>query len=297
MAENSKIEWCDHTANFWWGCTKISDGCKNCYADTLSRRYGKAIWGPDADREMKIGVWSEVARWQKEAAAAGVRKRVFCQSMADFFEGPETAQNPDAYAKVVEARDKVLCEVIPDTPNLDWLILTKRPANIEKMIPFHWCSQFPENVWIGTSVEDQKTADKRIPELLKVPAVVRFLSCEPLLSQVCLEDEWLYPRFATDDPRYHRPDGRGVDWVIIGGESGPGARPFDIHWAKTLVRQCGEVGVACFVKQLGANPVRRSRFSEDIAGSPESNRIKLVDRKGGEIAEFPDDLQVREFPR
>lgn len=295
MGANTKIEWTayirpdgtsvpGHTFNPWRGCTKVSDGCKNCYAETLTHRWGLPVWGPTAGRVIAAeSAWRNPLSWDRKARAAGERHRVFCASLADVFEGNDTCKDKEAWADITGAR-MWLFQLIEETPNLDWLLLTKRPQNILDMVPLRWANQFPANVWIGTSVEDQKTADTRIPLLLEVPAVVRFLSCEPLLSSVCLSDEWLYPRFAADDPRYYCPDGRGVDWVIIGGESGPGARPAHLNWYRKLVSQCRAVGVPAFVKQMGSYAVDDAR------------QVKFVDRKGGDITEFPEELRVREFP-
>jgi protein gp37 len=240
MAENSKIEWTDHTFNPWWGCQRVSPGCQHCYAETLANRYGHAVWGPAKTtqrRMMSNDYWKQPYKWHKQAVVGGVRRRVFCASMADVFE-----DHPD----VVEAR-RTLFDVISDTPGLDWLLLTKRPENIKPMLIDAGCGfqDLPPWVWIGTSVEDQEQADERIPHLLNVPAQVRFLSCEPLLGPVDLSE---MARRGRDS--YGLRDG-GIHWVICGGESGHGARPMHPDWARSLRDQCQAAGVAYFFKQWG----------------------------------------------
>lgn len=320
MAENSKIEWTTHTFNPWRGCTKVSAGCANCYAETLSHRNPKAlgVWGDNGTRVVASdAMWREPVKWNRLAGEAGERHRVFCASLADVFEDrPELV-----------AWRQGLFELIDTTPNLDWLLLTKRPENILQMWPKSGTGKHVgvtsegfitrANVWIGTSVEDQAAADKRISELLKIPAAVRFLSMEPLLGPVDISyPALLFPRgpqmccsgrecacqgLPCDPPPWLYPKGEGIDWVIVGGESGHGARPCEVDWIRGIVRQCKAASVPCFVKQLG------SKFSDDrmgIAGrdlhgefvDPLVSR-RLRDKKGGDIAEFPDDLRVREFPR
>lgn len=232
MAENSKIEWTDHTINFWWGCMKVSEGCANCYAETLSHRFGKSIWGPAAttSRERKSGAIANLRKWNKQAKATGEVTRVFAQSMSDFFE-----DHPQLVPWRAEAID-----VIEECEDLIIMLLTKRPENIMRMVPNWWLHDWPGHIWIGTSVENQETANKRIPELLKVPAKVRFLSCEPLLGAVDLRLP--YAEFYT---------GERIDWVIVGGESGHGARPMHPDWARSIRDQCQAAGVPFFFKQWG----------------------------------------------
>ena len=239
------ILWTDYTHNPWHGCVKVSQGCKFCYADAQDKRFGESHWGPSAPRKMLSAAnWRKPLLWNGEAAAAGVRARVFCASMADVFE-KLPADHPSA-GDVEDARAR-LWELVEATPSLDWLLLTKRPKNIRLMSPPSWWGQgFPENVWVGTSVEDQATADDRIPHLLKVPARVRFLSCEPLLGPVDLCD-YLTPTGYLD--RY-TPE-PGIEWVICGGESGPHARPMHPDWARGLRDQCQAAGVSYFFKQWG----------------------------------------------
>jgi protein gp37 len=358
--ENTKIEWADHTANFWSGCTKVSPGCANCYAETLSTRFptfGK--WGKGATRKRHtsadklvrklermeseplstlIGDKDWVATgylqvWDKEKRQYVLvrrRPRVFVNSLADWLD-PEVP---------VEWLAELL-EAIRLAPHLDFLLLTKRPelwrdriVEAQNTLPDdgqkgrhrwfeNWLNVYapcaPSNVWIGASVEDQIRADERIPALLKIPARVRFLSCEPLLGPVDLNrnlggtrwiggqrgccgthshsvraGEVIHGVLHETDPRtphHHHDDrcARGIDWVIVGGESGHGARPMQLGWAGSLVRQCKAAGVAVFVKQLGAHPLGQA---EDGSLEP----WPISDKKGGNIEEFPAPLKIRQFP-
>jgi protein gp37 len=211
-----------YTFNIVWGCMKVSEGCKHCYADTLSSRYGFSLWGPQAERRtFGADYWARPLRWNTEAARSGHPRFVFCSSMADTFENHPTVQ---------QERQR-LWPLIERTPSLIWLLLTKRPQHISDMVP--WRS-WPSNAWIGTSVENQKRAQERIPALLQVPASVRFLSCEPLLDRVDLS-AWI----------------ADLQWVIVGGESGPGARPIDLAWARILRDTCRVSEVPYFFKQVG----------------------------------------------
>ena len=311
MGESTEIAWTDHTFNPWHGCARVSPGCENCYAEAFAARIGHGkrlpmIWGVNAERKFFGDKhWSEPRKWNEKAAKQGVRRRVFCASMADVFEDRED---------LIEHREK-LFRLIDGTTSLDWLLLTKRPQNVNRLVPVRqWGTLsntgLPPNVWIGTTVEDQKRANERIPELLKLPARVRFLSCEPLLEAVDLTDihesiagmrvdgrAVIHVRDALrrsglttkDYPEY-----RGVQWVIVGGESGPGARPFDFGWARSIIRQCKDAGVACFAKQMGARA--RSSIHTDTEGDVTEWFEPFKDRKGGDWNEWPEDLRVREWP-
>ena len=245
MSENSAIEWTHHTFNPWWGCIEVSPACDNCYARTFAKRVGQKVWGPagETPRRFFSGKhWAEPLKWDQKAADADERHRVFCASMADVFE-----QNAD-----LDVHRESLWYLIESTPHLDWLLLTKRPQNIRRMVPPAWLERPRHNVWYGTTVENQHYADQRIPILLDVPAAVRFLSMEPLLGPVNLE-----PWLVTYDGVHGEPWGlRGdLHWIITGGESGPGFRAADPDWYRSLRDQCSEAGVAFLFKQWSAlNP-------------------------------------------
>jgi protein gp37 len=224
MAKNTGIGWTDHTFNIRIGCTRVSEGCVNCYAEDLDRKrfsqFGGAHWGPRAKRHILAdSTWKNPVKWDKDAAKEGTRKRVFCCSLADAFENVDDGQLERLWA------------LIRVTPNLDWQLLTKRPENIARMLPADWGDGWP-NVWLGATVENQRRADERIPILRRIPAVVRFLSCEPLLELINL-------------------DIAGIDWVIVGAESGPRdrVRPMELDWVRSLRDQRLAAGIAFFFKQ------------------------------------------------
>lgn len=244
--ENSKIEWTDHTFNPWIGCTKVSPGCQHCYAEALAGRFGKAEWGPTAHRvQTSAANWRKPLGWARKAKATGKRARVFCASLADVFEDRHE----------VNGWRVSLLELIELTHSLDWLLLTKRPENVTRLIEQaagrSVQSFFERNphVWIGTSVENQEQADKRIPLLLDVPAPVRFLSCEPLLGPVDLV-EWLSPDISHPSHGILVGDSR-IDWVIVGGESGPHARWMLPDWVRQVQADCEDANVPFFFKQWG----------------------------------------------
>lgn len=266
MGEQTKIEWCEHTFNAWEGCTKVSAGCLNCYAEARDKRIHKGShWGPGAPRKlMSEGYWRAPLAWDRAAKEAGERHRVFCSSLADVFDAEAPPGQLDR-----------LWDLIYATPNLDWLLLTKRPERIAASLPEDWGAQGWPNVWLGTSVEHQGAALTRIPHLISVPAKVRFLSCEPLLGPLTLADPAEPLLWDQDGP--HASD-LLIHWVICGGESGHGARPMDLAWARDLRDQVVTAGSAFFFKQVGA-----------VAAT--------VSRKGGEIEDIPADLLVRQFQR
>lgn len=230
MAENSKIEWTDHTFNPWVGCTKLSMACDFCYAEGWAKRTGgAALWQGERRRTSEAN-WRQPLKWNKKAEAEGRRYRVFCASLADVFDN----QVPWEWRKD-------LWLLIGETPHLDWLLLTKRPQNIAKMLPPGWGGIGWPNVWLGTTVESQVEADRRIPHLMTVPAAVWFLSCEPMLEGFDLTKHFLNPHGFTETPK----------WVICGGESGPKARPMHPDWARSLRDQCAAAGVPFLFKQWG----------------------------------------------
>lgn len=215
--KDSKIEWTHHTFNPWWGCVKVSPGCAHCYAETFAKRTGNAVWGEEAPRRFFGDKhWNEPRKWNDLALAEGQRKRVFCASMADVFE-----DRPD----LVTHRARLLA-LIKETPGLDWLLLTKRPHNIERLMPVR-----PSNVWLGTTAENQQLWNERLSLLLALKSKVRFVSAEPLLGPIDMGD--------------YRPD-----WLIIGGESGGKARPMNREWVESLNAQC-DGRTAFFFKQWG----------------------------------------------
>jgi len=267
MGQNSKIEWTHHTFNPWWGCTRVSPGCENCYAETLDRRYNAKYphWGPTAPRKfMSDAHWSKPLSWNRKAEAAGERHRVFVASMADVFE-----VHRDAEVSVMqdEARRR-LWILTEQTPHLDWLLLTKRPENAI-LVPDWWCANAPENVWLGVTAEDQKRADERIPLLLEVtwPAK-RFVSYEPALEAIDIA-RYLWPVHERWPSKFRSPEAariagakvtkhpqallsshvRLVDWVIAGAESGPGARHMDLDWVRSVRDQCVASSTPFFFKQ------------------------------------------------
>lgn len=298
MAENTKIEWTDHTFNPWIGCTKVGPGCDHCYAENLmDKRMGVAIWGPGNERvRTKPANWKMPLRWNAQAdafmAQHGRRQRVFCASLADVF---DNAVDPQWRAD--------LFGLIQQTPNLDWLLLTKRIGNVRGMLAELAHGSDPAlslldmmplpNVWIGATIVNQTEADRDIPKLLDVPARVRFLSMEPLLGPVDLTKLMnpgpLHQRGAfinalsggtygevpatgerlriTHSPLEH------IDWVIVGGESGPGARPMHPDWARSLRDQCEAAGVPFLFKQWGEwKPI--SQMDEAEHGPLYASKVK-----------------------
>lgn len=265
MAQNSKIEWTNHTANLWHGCTEVHAGCDNCYARVLSHRWGHELWGNGVPRKAIKSVWNDLIKYQKLAAEAGEMHRVFVGSMMDIFEKPmplidskgdkmidwdgSILTTGDLRSELFDSIDKEMY------PNLMFLLLTKRPSNINKYIPESWKSNPPANVMFGTSPVNQETADKLIPQLLEVNGK-HFLSVEPQLDYINL-------RF---DYKKEFPAISKIDWVIQGGESGHHKRPFDLAWAYDMKAQCAAAGVPYFFKQI--------------------DKIQTI----------PNDLLIREFP-
>jgi protein gp37 len=307
MAQNSAIQWTDSTFNPWVGCIKVSPGCKSCYAESFMTRKPRwaDTWGPTGRRLLTSeSNWKKPLGWNKqgwlECQGCGwrgderesiaspkylcpkcegevnlTRQRVFCASLADVFE-----DNP----QLVDWREG-LFDLIQATPNLDWLLLTKRPENVNRMVADMygdccWLEDCGKNIWIGASVEDQQRADERIPALLDIPARIRFLSIEPLLGPIDLEDlafEAAEPGWAGYNPL--------INWAIIGGESGPNAREFKMEWAHDIVSQCQQASIPVFVKQMGDNPT----YSGD--------RATWLGPKGKDMSKWPEPLQIRQFPK
>ena len=228
MAENTKIEWATHTFNPFVGCTKVSPACDHCYAESWAKRTGQPqLWSGERRRTTESN-WRQPLKWNSEARKSGTRPRVFCASLADVFDN----QVPDEWRAD-------LWRLIDRTPHLDWLLLTKRPQNIKKMLP-NLGATFPPwpwpHVWLGTTAESREELARRRGHLLNIDAAVHFLSCEPLLERV-----WL----PAKDTYWH-----ALDWVICGGESGGNARMMDPAWARALRDECAEMGIAFFMKQM-----------------------------------------------
>lgn len=222
MPEKTIIAWTDHTFNPWMGCQKASDGCKNCYALTLTKnRMGLDLWGhpSTSTRQVTKQPWKNVVQWNKKAKEDGVRRRVFCASLCDVFEDHAIAN---------ETRP-ILWDLIRELDGLDWQILTKRPERIADNLPDDWNGGW-DHVWLGTSIEDMRVA-WRADQLRVIPAAVRFISYEPAIGPL-------------DDLNL-----TNLDWVIYGGESGPGYRPEDKNWARVMRDKCEQNNVAFFHKQ------------------------------------------------
>lgn len=322
----TKIEWCDETWNPVTGCTKVSAGCKNCYAEGVADRF----WGDrkftyvqtHADR------LDQPLRWRRP-------RRVFVNSMSDLFHDAVPSNfigrvfGVMAMAKqhtfqVLTKRPERMRDLLADgvvgplkgeAEQYSWEIACKAGYGLRAS---SWRLKWPlPNVWLGVSVEDQRAADERIPLLLQTPAAVRFLSCEPLLGPVDLHQianhDGLHASALQEqhDDCFYQFDNR-IDWVIAGGESGPGARPCDVAWIRSLVQQCKAAAVPCFVKQLGSvvswngiqggygngpsNVWPRETGSLPAPSMPGGFRKWLVSKKGGDPDEWPEDLRVREFP-
>lgn len=247
MAENSKIEWTTHTFNPWIGCTNVSPACDHCYAEALSKRYGWVEWGAHGERKRTSPAnWKKPHAWNKAAKAAGERPRVFCASLADWLDN-----------KVPVAWREDLAEVIDATPHLDWLLLTKRIGNFNKLAPWH-DDDIPPNVWLGITCGSQDEYDRDWPKLRELQANVLFISYEPALGPLRLIP---FPHTLTGDSGPLFPN-----WIICGGESGHHAREMNPQWARDLRDECGRHDVNFFMKQMtGKKPI-------------------------------PDDLLVRQFP-
>ena len=268
--ENSKIEWTDHTFNPWIGCQHVSPGCDHCYAETQNafRKWNGGTWGPHAPRKRTSeDNWKNPLKWNAEARAFkrehGRRPRVFCASLADVFDNQaETAWRQELFALIRECR------------RLDWLMLTKRPQNIAKMLPADWGDGY-RNVWLGVTAENQMYFDQRWKHLQNIPAIIKFISYEPALGPLRLPKHGPLP-----------------DWLILGGESGGGARPLHPQWVRDIIADCRRRGVTPFHKQWGTysnNPLVVER-GMSIA------EAKVLDKygKGGGLV---DGKLVREFPQ
>jgi protein gp37 len=258
MAEKTKIEWTDATWNPWLGCTRISPGCDNCYAAVSApARTRHVIWGAkEARQETGPKNWNLPKTWNRAAPAFlaehGRRRRVFCASLADVFD--------NAVDQALRLR---ALHLMAECTEIDWLVLTKRVGNVAGMVPLTWMATggWPAHIRIGATIVNQEEADRDIPKLLDLPAP-NFLSMEPLLGPVDLDKNlggtrWIAAQRGcggATNGRHHHDDlcGHGIDWVIVGGESGNGARPMHPDWARSLREQCAGAYVPFLFKQWGS---------------------------------------------
>lgn len=245
MADTTEISWTDHTFNPWWGCTKVAPGCDHCYAAEWDKRFGGKHWEKDTDpRTMSDANWKKPAQWNRKHPGT----KVFCGSMCDVFDNNAPAGQRER-----------LWDAIRATPNLHWQLLTKRAPNIIKSLPNDWMEyRLPmhggwlpnyKNVWLGVTVEDRRHGLKRLEILRDIPSAFRFLSIEPLLEH--LGDI----------------DLTGIDWVIVGGESGKNARPMRQEWVLDIFAQCREQNVPFFFKQQGGTT--KDKGGSDFYGTGE----------------------------
>lgn len=329
MSDTTKIEWCDHSWSPWEGCTKVSPGCLNCYAEARDKRHlfgPETHWGKGVPRRLTKD-WRKPVKWNLESLAEwdNARGKGLPLTMPPRYKVFPSVCDPFDAEAPVELLARFI-QLIYDTPNLDWLLLTKRPENFDArtlaacqllsesitaatapmvrwLIDWRRGFDVPRNVWIGTSVEDQTLANQRVPALLRIPARLRFLSVEPLLGEIDLSGFlWGKDPVCVECPRdadcvhgWHTRkanDQPSLDWVIVGGESGRGARPCNVDWVRSIVMQCQDASVPCFVKQLGACPVVTVTPGQAM---PDDFRA-FSHPKGGDPAEWPEDLRVRQFP-
>ena len=299
MGDRSAIEWTDATWNPTTGCTKVSPGCAHCYIERTPafRITGNRFVHGKTDIEIFHDRLAQPLHWRKP-------RRVFVNSLSDLFHEDIS----DAFI------DRVFA-VMARAPQHTFQVLTKRPARLlawatrrgpvyddasdfvalaiadgdaSEIYPIEFAWPLP-NVWLGVSVENQHFADERIPLLLQTPSAVRFISAEPLLGPVTLERSLACDHHGACGNGHDcaaSTYGRQLDWVIVGGESGPKSRDCQVEWIRSIQRQCQATGVPCFVKQLGRQP----RVADGVY-------LNLRDKKGGDMAEWPEDLRVREFPR
>lgn len=308
MAEKTGVSWAHHTSNIAIGCMKVGPGCDGCYAEALDRaRFSKTLgggtkeipithWGPGAPRYFRLEAWrKDIEKWNRDAYRDGVRRRVFIDSLSDFFDNEWPWQVRDSAWAVMRQ-----CTA------LDFLIVTKRIGNAAAMLPPEWKAFGPfRNVWIIATIVNMKEALRDIPTLMRVPAAVHGISYEPALE--ALDWDLLFDRGAYgpgNEREFSLPH-----WVIVGGESnqiGHRARPFDLAWARSAVAACKAARVACYVKQLGSAPYwgPKSPLPDGVmvdprglADDPIGIRLVTKNRGGADPSEWPEDLRVQEFPR
>lgn len=346
MSDRSSIEWTDASWNPLRGtkgrhhCVRISEGCKHCYAATMNHRFGGPdyVKGADAPR-LDADALLQPLKWRKP-------RRIFVCSMTDLFMDEHSDEMIDKVFAVMALAPRHAFQVLTKRAKRmrDYVSQERAYRYIGaawSMLGYHPLTKYRHerittrpfplpNVWLGVSAENQERADERIPDLLATPAAVRFVSAEPLLGPIDFEyPKTIYPDGPpmccsgfecgcmgkpVEPPMWWTPSGVGIDWVIVGGESGPGARPCDVQWIRSIKDQCDSAGVACFVKQLGARPIipasrqahwdwggdigRAARFeaTDPLHESTAPWRVVLKDKKGGEPSEWPADLRVRQMP-
>ena len=246
MSDTTGISWTDHTFNPWWGCTKVSPACDNCYAATMASNRKMDVWGPKTPRRLTTEANRRTPlAWERKAAKLGKTSRVFTLSMGDVMDG----EVPEAW------RDE-LWSIIDQTPNLHWQLLTKRPENYSRFLPLSFKHN---NVWLGTTAENQYYFDLRWPAMLRLkdrfPAAPLWISYEPALGPISL--------------RHHS---KKPDWIIFGGESGPGAREMNVAWARSMRDECAEFDLTFFMKQMSSKSLLMAKIT------------------------IPDDLKIRQYP-
>lgn len=265
MGKETSIGWTDHTFNLWWGCVHDGPECDNCYAEAWAKRTGHAVWGYNSARRFFGDKhWEELAKWDRAALRDGVRRRVFVMSMGDI--GERLRGEVGEAMNVARSRFWLIAE---SCSNLEFQLLTKRPQNIPGLVPPQWLDHWPRHVWVGTTAGTQQGLERRGKYLARIPAPIKFLSCEPMLEPL----------------RIPEPFFKWLSWCIIGGESGAHARSFDVDAALSLVSQLQVGGVPTFFKQMGSKPVGRH-----------GQLIQLRHRKGEEPSEWPGGPWPQDFP-
>ena len=304
MAEHSAISWCDATFNPWIGCAKVSPACDHCYAERWAARFGRVGWGSPPVRTSAAN-WREPLAWNAKAVRTGRVLRVFCASLGDVFDNAVPA-----------AWRADLWSLIETTRALTWMLLTKRIGNAQRMLPEAWLDRPRPNVWLGATVVSQQEADRDTPKLIATPAARHFVSCEPLLGPIEFDHEGLesetfgHAAACHDDLCGLNGDAHScaghvypqpaIDWVIVGGESGPGARPMHPEWARSIRDQCIDAHVPFHFKQWGEwapNCLCGTRDAHRTTRRPEPGKMGVMFRCGRRRAGRELDRKVwAEFP-
>lgn len=267
MGKHTNIPYVHHSVNRWIGCTPVGPGCDNCFARAIDRRTGGDHWGPGKPRRRTSDTyWEDIRRWNRRCERLGIRERILCPTMSDWADN----EVPDEWRMELFA-------MIRETPNLDWLLITKRVSNIPRMLPPDWGSGYP-NVWLLLTVCNQPEANRDIPRFLRIPAVIHGLSVEPLLGPLNLRDILLPDGGRIDALRgidtAHQCHYTGkLDLIIVGYESGPGARTGDLQWARDLRDQARAAGTDFYMKQM---PCTYSKTPADFDTFPEDLKIREI---------------------